>query len=203
MIDDPLPNQPPVVDHATEEWFDSIQSSAPEPPKSSGKKHLLVGGGILVFLAIAGTAIALIVNQGPACLDANDYKLLSGSEPTELAPPWDHFYTDYVLFETDSNNFDNVTDAGAHGEKLIQNIANFYKTSDNKSIVITISGNYFSSTAQTKTEDHITAVKSDFIKAGVPESAISIEAATYIEPEDTPTIDSETTINVSSATTCK
>lgn len=199
----PLPGQPAPVDTATEQWFESIQGPAPEPPKSSRKKHLLIGAAVLLFLAVAGTATALFVSQGPACLNANDYKTLSGSDTTDLLSPTDSFYTDDVLFMAGSNNYDNSTDSGEHGKQLIQKIADFYKTSENKSILITISGNYFSSDAKSVVEDHIGTVKSSLMNAGVPDKIISAQTPVYIEPEDASTTGSETIISVNSASTCK
>jgi len=200
---DPMLNQPAPVDTATEQWFDSIKGPAPEPPKSSRKKHMLIGAGILVLLALAGTATAFILNQGPACLDTSDYQALTGTDATDTLPATSSFYTNYVLFEANSNTYDDLANSGEHGKQLIQKVADFYKTAEGKSVLITVSGNYFSVDAKNLVESHIGSVKSSLLNAGVPENVITTKSAAYVEPEDPSTTGGETIITVNSASTCK
>lgn len=203
MINPPA-NQVTPVNRTTEEWFDSIQSPVPpESPKSSRKRHALIGLGVLIFLALVGTVTALVVNQGAACLDVNDYKTLTGTELSDSLSPSESFYTEYVLFKTGSTDYDDTTDSGEHGTQLIQKIADFYKITANKSVIITVGGNYFVATAATEAAERVQTVKSSLLLAGVPESVLKVVAPTYIEPEDTATTTSETSIAITSASTCK
>lgn len=202
-MNDSISNPTPPVDQATENWFDSIQTAPPEPPKNSRKKHLLIGLGILVLLAAAGTVTALIANERTACLNAADYKTLTGTELNDAFEPSDSFYTTYVLFKPNSNNYDNSTDSGEHGLQLIQKIADFYKITANKSVIITVSSNYFTTNAQTEAKEHVQKVKSSLVLAGISESSLEVTSPTYIDPEDVAAMTSETTISVTSASTCK
>lgn len=199
---DPTPNQAPFIDNSTENWFDSIQTPTPEPPGKSRKKLFIIGGLLLVLFA-AGLVAALFMNQSSPCLDKNDYKTLTSNDAEDSISPTGDFYTEYALFKTSTNEYDNSSDSGEHGEKLIQKIADFYKTVSKKSVVITIRGNYFVTDAKDRAEQHLNTVKSDLINAGVSEKVISTDAVTYIEPEEPGDVDSETIIAITSATTCK
>lgn len=197
------PTPPEQTDQATEQWFDSLQTPTPQPSlqKNRRLKHLFIGCGVLGFLAIAGTITALVVNQGPACLGADDYTSLTGETTGDILAPTDSFYTNYVLFA--NGTYDNLTDSGEHGQQLIQKIANFYTAAKNKSVIVTVSANYFTADAKNEAEQHIGVIKSSLLNAGIPESIINIKSASYIEPEDSTASKSEVIITVNSATSCK
>lgn len=203
MIDSSLGQSTPQDANNTEQWFNSLQTPSPIPPRSGRKKHIIIGLCIFISLALLGTASALLFGKVSACLNANDYKALTGSDTSDIVAATDSFYTNYVLFADNSNNFDDATDSGEHGERLIQKISDFYAASAGKSVIITINGNYFKSESKTIASEHITTVKNSLLAAGVPQAALVVKDPAYIEPEDPPTVTSETILTISSASTCQ
>lgn len=188
--------------NSTEQWFDSLQALTPTPPRNGRKKHLIIGAVVFISLALLGTASALLFGQSPLCLDGNDYKALTGNDTSDLNPPTNSFYTNYVLFADNSTAYDDTPSSREHGSQLIQKIADFYESSAGKSVIITISGNYFTTESKALVGQRVASVKASLLAAGIPEKALLTKDPLYIEPEDPPTITSETILTVSSASPC-
>jgi len=188
------------------EWFTPVGSTPTPPlkPKKSPKFLLIIGGAILLLGVIAVTIVTL-ARQPSTCLDASDYKALTGIDVADDLSPAESFYDSYTLFNDGTTTYDNTTDGGLYGESLLQKIADFYKSHSAKSMLITISAAYVLPENESITNQRIATVRSSLLKAGVPESTVVIVGATYVAPEDS--IDGngdtgEISISITSDTTC-
>ena len=139
------PTQQTTVDPSTEQWFESLQTT-PEPPKKSRKVLLVVIAGSIVLVAVAvGVVSALLGSSALSCLDASDYKTLSGTDVSEVSTPPDEFYSNYISFKSGSTEYDLAADTNQHGKGFLQSVANFYTSNKTKkSILISIHATYFS-----------------------------------------------------------
>lgn len=196
--------QQPTVDPSTEQWFDSIQEPSPPPKKSP--KLLLVGiaGAIVLLAIITGIVSAFFMANVPRCLNAADYKTLTGTDTNDVSTPPDEFYSSNIAFKDGSTDYDPATDSAQSGEEFIQKIADFYAANKaTTSILISLRSNYFSKDASSIAAAQINTVKTDLLKAGLPESALSVSSPVYIEPEGEVTHPTETIIAINSASSCK
>lgn len=196
--------QQPTVDLSTEQWFDSIQQPLPSPKKSP--KLLLLGiMGVVILLAIiVGVVLAVFMTNSVRCLNVADYKTLTGTDAVEVSTPPDEFYSTSIAFKDSSTDYDTNADSTQNGKEFIQKIADFYATNKaTTSILISLRSNYFSKDASIIAAAQINTVKADLLKAGLPESSLSVSSPLYIEPEDAITHPTETIIAISSASSCK
>lgn len=201
----PDPTQTPAPDNATAQWFDSIGKAptpSSQPPHSTSRKRfILVACSVLILAAGSGVA-TFFLTKSPACLSVADYARLTGTATTaESLSPTEGFYADYVAFQADSNKYDN---SGEHGESLIRKIADFYSSLDKKtSILITIKGNYFDTSASSRTQERLNTVRSSLVALGIPETILKMTTPVYVEPEEAGTETSEILISITSASSCQ
>lgn len=178
------------------------------PPRSSHKRWIIVGIA-LVVVAIVITVIAITLSRSAAqsCLDTEDYRALTGATiEGDTISPKSSFYTDYFTFETDGISYAADTDQAAHGDQLIDRLADFYQSRETTSIRFTISGSYFtpSDTARALAQQRIDTVRASLVTAGIPIRLITANTPVYSEPEDeTPDENSGTTVTVLSASDCR
>jgi hypothetical protein len=199
-----FPAQQPTVDPSTEQWFDSIQEPPTPPQKSPKLLQIGIAGAIVLLAIIVGIVSAFFMANGPRCLNTADYKTLTGTDTNEVSTPPDEFYSSSIAFKDGSTDYVTTTDSAQNGKELIQKIADFYTTNTaTTSILISLRSNYFTKDASSLATAQINTVKADFVKAGVPESALSASSPVYIEPEDVITHPTETIIGINSAVSCK
>lgn len=198
------PTQQTAVDPSTEQWFESLQTT-PEPPKKSRKVLLVVIAGSIVLVAVAvGVVSALFGSSALSCLDASDYKTLSGTDVSEVSTPPDEFYSNYMSFKSGSTEYDLAADTNQHGKGFLQSVANFYTSNKTKkSILISIHATYFSESSSALAASQSQMVKSELMQAGVPSSAITTSSPVYIEPEGDTATQTEIVVGISSDQTCK
>ncbi|HMR72969.1 MAG TPA: hypothetical protein PKD68_03105 [Candidatus Saccharibacteria bacterium] len=189
---------------SVEVWFETIQPQIPEPPKRSPAKKLLIiaACGVLI-IGLSTVAIFATKNSAARCLDIADYIALTGDEATDDVDAKSSFYTDYILFEPNSFEYDNTTDDGSHGAKLIQQLTNFTTARPDVSTRIVVHGNYFTQDAETRTKQAMERVAADLKQAGIDNSAIIVQVATYSEPEEESEIALEVLVTIASDETCR
>lgn len=206
-------NQPPQQpsDSTIPAWF-SETATPPLPQRPSNKpgiprRFIIIVVAALALLGGAGVlAVNLIGGNKTTCLTNDDYKQLTGSTLTGPVTSTENFYTDYVLFEDTTTNYDESSDEGAHGNVLIQRIASFYKTHANKAMTITVGGTYFAATGDVLATQRINSVQKSLVAAGIPNGAIVVKAANQITAEEELDGDEstgETIISLMSDPTCK
>lgn len=188
------------------EWFNPVGpiSTPPKPKKSP--RLILITGGIILLLSLVAAIVFIATRQSSTCLDASDYKSLTGVDISSDLSPTETFYDGYILFEDGTLVYDNSTDGGQYGDRLIQKIADFYKTRTMKPMLFSISAGYFTADNESLTNQRIATVRSSLLKAGVPESVIVVSGASYITPEDAVEGDGDTgeiTIAITSGTACR
>lgn len=200
----PTPNPSTPDQTSVEVWFETIQPQIPEPPKRNpAKKWLIIAACGVLVIGLGTAAIFATRNSAARCLDVADYVALTGDETTDDVDAKSSFYTDYVLFEPNSFEYDNTTDNGSHGAKLIQQLANFTTARPDVSIRIVVHGNYFTKDAEARAKEAMERVTAGLKQAGIDGSVIIVQAASYIEPEEEPEIISEVLITITSDKTCR
>lgn len=197
--------QSPQTD-SVPDWFNPA-SSLPTPPKPKKSPMLLfVIGGIILLMGLV-VAIAFFTTRQPStCLNASDYKALTGMDISDDISPTRTFYDSYILFEDGALTYDNSTDGGQYGDVLIRKIADFYKAHAAKPMLITISANYFTPDKEELTNQRIATIQSSLLSAGILESVVVVSGATYVTPEDAIEGAGDTgeiAIAITSDTTCR
>lgn len=204
MDTSPTPNPSTPDQTSVEVWFETIQPQIPEPPKRNpAKKWLIIAACGVLVLGLSAVAIFATRNSAARCLDVADYVALTGDETTDDVDAKSSFYTDYVLFEPSSFEYDNTTDNGSHGTKLIQQLADFTAARPDTSVRIIVHGNYFTQEAEARTKQAMERVAADLKQAGIDSSVIIVQTANYSEPEEEPEIVSEVLITLTSDETCR
>ena len=200
-------NQQPPQAGAVPEWFNPVSPIAPPPKSKKTLMRVLIIGGITLLLCLVVAVVVIVTRQTSTCLDASDYKALTGvdTSSSDLSPT-QSFYDSYTLFKDGVLTYDDSTDGGQHGNQLIQKIANFYKAHTAKPILITVSASYLTPDNELLTNQRIATVQSSLLAAGVPESVVVVSGASYITPEDAIEGDGDTgeiSIAITSDTTCR
>lgn len=186
----------------------STPTSFSSPPPRPSRRRWIIIGACFSFLCIVGLVVLIVSrNNSPACLDADSYRALTGTTVAyDAISPKNGFYTDYVIFKPQLVTYDDTSDDAAHGTKLIEKLATFYKAHQAQSIRFAIDGSYFidSDSTATLAQQRIDSVRASLIAAGVPMRLISANTPTYSEPEDDmPDENSATTITIVSASDCR
>lgn len=192
------------------EWYRNASPTpehTPAPNGSSRRRPVLVVVIVIVMLLLAASISAYFVfsPQKTTCLDATDYYALTGVSVTSELSPIDTFYLDYVSFQVSSAIYDNSIEDGVHGEQLVQKVADFYFARPDKPMIITISGNYSSPELESLANERIAVVKATLVATTIPDGALVINKALFIEPEedDSMSIGGDTYISVTSDASCR
>jgi len=203
-----MDNQPQTNQSSsgTPSWFSQVEVSALPPPKKSHKYLFIIVGVCIALLVIIGV-ILITIPQRTRCLTANDFKTLTDVTLADTSmSPTTNFYTGAIAFKKDSVEYDNTATEQVSGERLLLKIAQLYKSLDRTSIVVTIQGSYFTQDLYDTTQKQVDTVRNSLISAGMSQDSIQALAPTYVEPEnegDIPDGSTETTITITSISTCK
>jgi|GEM_PF-4545977 len=178
------------------------QPEAPLPPKRRSHRTLVVA---LVTCSLLLGVVGLVfwLNRSPTCLSDEDYRALTGDERTDPLSSRTSFSTQIIYFVPDSTDYD-YTDM-VEGDALL-NIGEFYASHREKSIMITLDGNYYSDSQLELTQRRIATVQASLVNAGVDANVITITEPTLLpldEPDengDNP--NSPIMVTITSADTC-
>lgn len=187
---------------------DYIGPSLSITPKS--KVHRFRPALLIVATLAVVTAITFFitqyVDQSPTCLNASDYKDLTGEEYVGDISSTEEFYSFAIDFPVDSSTYD--TTAEPNGQYIINQISSFYNSHKSRSIYITIYGYYLDSDDKTLTEWRYNNIRADLISVGVPADIIRNEITVIgqeANPEDDPADEGTDSLIVSlaSAASCR
>lgn len=193
------------------EWLASITAPTAPAAPAEPQKNVIKRRPIL-FMTIAVSAIVLIATvlvlifmpTKIVCLDAQDYKDLTGNDYDGTLVATDNFFSSAIDFTPDSTNYDTTQE---HGVAMVNKIIDFYKSHSSSSVVITVSGNYYNSADEDLATSRVVAVWQSLVDGGVPKTNIITENPLYITEDDgedgvVDTLDNEILVSIQSAKTC-
>jgi len=208
MENDPNINQPPAqttslapISDPTAQWFESLpETESSKPPKKSHAKIFLIVGSAVVVLFLG--AVMLLLSGRQTCITTDNLRALSGnSEIEDASSTSDKSLAYYVYFQPNSLSY-NLT-AEQTGPAIIKRVADFYKKYPKVALELTISSTYLTSDEQSLATGHAATIKSDLIAAGIPESKIVVNEPSQVDQEDDSQTTVNTTLSISSGSTCK
>lgn len=208
-------NQTPQQNHLPEDFtpealheIDASQPFGGNSPTQVYRKHprrkAIIIAGVVGIILLAVASIVWLLNQGSACLNDDDYKTLTGLDRTDPLSSQTSFWTDIIYFTPKSVSYDNSSTVAT---KSFSTIGTFARSHANKSLVVAISGDYYSDSQLALTQQRISAVRAGLIAAGVSAGSIQLIEPNYISADDDETsgndINSPIAITITSASTCK
>lgn len=211
MNTDQTPQQNNLPEGFTPEALHEINASQPfggNNPTQIYRRHprrkAIIVAGVVGIVLLTVASIVWLLNQGSTCLNDDDYKTLTGVDRTDPLSSQTSFWTDIIYFMPKSVSYDNSSTVAA---KSFASVGTFARTHANKSLVVAISGDYYSDSQLTLTQQRISAVRAGLIAAGVSANSIQLIEPNHISVDDDETngndINSPIAITITSATTCK
>lgn len=172
MNDQSYPTQVP-------EWFNNAT-----PPSGNGREprvpKRVLRVVVLITVVVVAIATVPIVNyfSRPACLTADAYHDLTGTNYTESLKPTENFYTTPLTFVPVTATLDTSS------ASLMQHIADFYKKHESSSIRVVISNFYAEPSDHALTLKRAEMLQSTALKEGVSPKVLSVGQPTLFQPED-------------------
>lgn len=202
----PQQNQDPdniVLDTRNDTGLQWRNDSNPPKQRHSRHKALLVTGVMsLLFAAVA--AATWILNREPTCLNDDDYRVLTGTSRTDPLSSQTSFWSDIIYFAPNSVSYDNSSTTAT---TVLTTVGAFARTHTDKSLIISVSGDYYEDSQLALTQQRIATVRAGLIAAGASASSVQLVEPTYISMDDDETngndINSPVTITITSVSTCK
>jgi len=198
---------PTLVTSQAKDWFNAIPGDQLPPPQNSDNKKrvhiiLIALAAVAVIAVLIYLAVLLFMPVAKKCLSGTDYTSLSGKTTTDTIDAKTNLYTFASEFRTA-----NTLSSNDNTSHFITNLANLYaKRGTEKSIYITVSSDYTSSSSDSKelATQRIKTLVDMLVAAKIPAAAIHTLPSKEITPEDETSADPPITyIRVSSDSQCR
>ena len=190
--------QVPPITSSTTAWLDSYAPPPPKPKKPIGKIIVIVS--LIILLSIVVLIVMMAMNRPKPCLTGTDFTDLTGTTVSDTLDPTYNFYSTDIVFPDNSADY-----AAASGSDTVDiyKIIDFYKSHQNKSLIISVSTFYPKSAGEVLAKERINTIRGIFAQANVPPESLKLFAPVPYNPEpDGASSNGTTTISITSASSC-
>ncbi len=172
-----------------------------EPPKKKPFK-LIALVVALAHLVVSIAAALFVASQGPRCLTTADLQeLLGRTDVDAISSSSDFFFNYQVEFTPSSTSYN--TDAETTGVEIVKQISTFYENHPNKSIILTLTSEYFNDSDTSLAKQRIEIIRADLLTAGISSEHIIVKEPTTNDPENDAEMATTVNIAITSTATCK
>lgn len=186
------------TENSTQQWLNSYAPPPVKPRKPI--KNILITTFLGIAIILIGLVMFIVFNRAKPCLTTYDFKDLTGLSLDGQINSKEDFYTFNIKFNSQTTDYNNSDDAE---EVTVEKVGQFYNAHKDKSIIISLSGNYPTNTSNELATKRLEKMQDDLKRAGLPTNMIKTNTPTTYEPDiDEGEADTLTTVAITSANKC-